>query len=228
MDFSTIFILLVAFSFVAGLAADGSRKKSQKKNELTDTLGELAAADYLTLADQYISEDGDSAIAIDDMKQKVCLVSRPVVPSWIKVPTITFARVVPYAAILSSEVVEDGVQIMRTNRTSQAASALIGGLVAGGIGAVVGALTGSKSTRAKVKRIGLRITVADIKDPLCVINFINVPAKQRGFLYNISKNRALHWHALIDVIIRRTDHEDVLTGISSQGVISSAADERRN
>lgn len=73
--------------------------------------------------------------------------------------------------VLSIEIVEDGVSITRSPRRSQLGGALVGGLLAGGVGAIIGGNTGTKTTTEAVKTIDILITVNDIQNPIYMINF---------------------------------------------------------
>lgn len=171
--------------------------KSQNTKEL---IARIHSLEGFQSTQQFVS--ANSGIAIDDDHRTICLISRS--------PSIT-TRIVPYADILSSEIVEDGVSVTRSSRTSQAAGAILGGVLGGGIGAVVGSLTGTRVTRAKVYRIDLRIIVNDLQNPTHEVNFLDTPAKQGSMVYKPSRKAAEQWHALFDVIIRRADDEVVKT-----------------
>lgn len=47
----------------------------------------------------------------------------------------------------------------------------MGGLLAGGVGAIIGGNTGAKTTTEAVKTIDILITVNDIQNPIYMINF---------------------------------------------------------
>lgn len=86
--------------------------------------------------------------------------------------------VLPESAMMACDVIEDGatVSTITTSRTSQLAGAAVGGLVFGGIGAVVGALSGKKKSvsRNDLSEISLRLTVADRTNPVYRITLFKV------------------------------------------------------
>lgn len=108
-----------------------------------------------------------------------------------------------------TEILEDDISITKTVRSSQVGGALVGGLVLGGVGAVVGGLSGKKQTSRQVKRVRLHLNVNDIKNPLHDICFLNMDKaiKKDGFIYQKVIERARHWHGLIEVLIKRADEE---------------------
>ena len=91
--------------------------------------------------------------------------------------------VISYRDILSSEVFEDGETITKTARSSQLGGTLVGSLVLGGVGTIIGGLSGKKTSSNKVNRIDLRVTVNRTETPLHDINFMNVEVKKNGIIY---------------------------------------------
>ncbi|WP_367846554.1 hypothetical protein [Rhodoferax sp. WC2427] len=86
--------------------------------------------------------------------------------------------VLPESALLACDVMEDGntVSTLTTSRSSQLVGAAVGGLVFGGVGAVVGALSGKKKSisRNDLSEISLRLTVADRISPSYRITLFKV------------------------------------------------------
>ena len=117
-------------------------------------------------------------------------------------------KIVSYRDIMSVELAEDGHTVTKTSRTSQAATALVGGLLFGGVGAAVGALTGSTRSKGKIKRVELRIVVNDSSDPVFVLCFQNVEAAAGGLVHRTATTNASEWVGRINVIIRQADEED--------------------
>jgi hypothetical protein len=116
---------------------------------------------------------------------------------------------ITYRDLLSSEVFEDNVTITKTARGSQLGGALIGGLALGGVGAIIGGLSGNKTSSDKVNRIDLRITVNRTGSPVHDINFMNVEGKKNGIIYKTAMKQTRHWHGLLGVLIKRADTEDI-------------------
>lgn len=66
---------------------------------------------------------------------------------------------VSFSDIVQVEVFRDDQTITKTNRGSQIGGAAIGAVAFGGVGAIIGGLSGSSRSVERVKRIGLRIEV---------------------------------------------------------------------
>src|SRR6266849_1531234 len=82
---------------------------------------------------------------------------------------------VPYERILSVEITRDGRSITKTNRSSQLGGAIVGGLLAGGVGAIIGGLSGETEHFESVCSLDLRIVNDDIKDPSLTLSFFSSP-----------------------------------------------------
>ena len=78
----------------------------------------------------------------------------------------------------------------------------------GGVGAIIGGLSGNKTSSGKVKKIDLRIIVNRTKNPIHDINFMFEERKKGDFFYNQAMKKARHWHGLMEVLIKRADSED--------------------
>jgi hypothetical protein len=171
---------------------------SSKKKGMEE---KLVALNDFTPSQKIMGNDGNSGISIDEERKKICLIEQNTGNIALDVLT--------YSDILSSEVFEDGLTITKTARGSQLGGVLIGGLVLGGVGAIIGGLSGKKTSSDKVNRIDLRITVNRTNSPVHDINFMNIKGKKNGFIYNAAMKQARHWHSLLKVLIERADSEDI-------------------
>lgn len=149
---------------------------------------------------QYISESGATGIAIQESSKKICL--------------LKFDRgelrkhIYYYRDIISVELSEDGHTVTKVSRSSQAATALVGGLMFGGVGAAVGALTGSSKTKGKIRSVELRVTVADTANPMFILNFQNIEAAAGGIIHRAATEKAAEWMGRLNAIIRQADQEE--------------------
>jgi hypothetical protein len=144
-----------------------------------------------------LSQNGGHGIAIDEAAGLVCFIR--------SIGGTSAHTVVAAKDILSSEVSEDGETVTRSVRSSQVAGALVGGVLLGGAGVLIGALSGKKRTQSKVSAITLRVTVNDTRDPLQEVTFLSTEASRGGVLYKNASALALRWQALIDILMKRAD-----------------------
>ena len=195
MDFSTMLIIAVILGILIGIGKIVATSK--KKKDIEAKLCELSDFEA---SQKVVGEDGETGIALDEQRKKVCLIKH-------NAGNIDLS-VISYRDLLASEICEDGTSVTKASRVSQVGTALVGGLLFGGVGAVVGGLTGKKSTSDKIKRIDLRLTVNRTQAPIHDVNFMNEEGKKGGLIYNNAVQKARHWHGLIEVLIRRADEED--------------------
>lgn len=195
MDFWGWVLLIVVIGVVGGIAqivAVSNKKKAMEEK--------LRSLPDFSPTQRIMGNNGDTGIAIDEERKKVVLIKNG--SAGVDLKPIT------YRDVLSSEIFVDGETITKTARGSQLGGALIGGLALGGVGAIIGGLSGKKRSSEKVKRVDLRITVNDTKSPLHDINFMDIEGKKDGIVYKSAMDQARHWHGLIAVLIKMADNED--------------------
>ena len=102
-----------------------------------------------------------------------------------------------YSEILGCDVLEDGQSISKGGL----GRAVAGGLLFGGVGAIVGGVTGSKKTKQIINSMKVKITVNDISNPTQYISLIESETKSTSFMYSTAKNNAEQIVSLINIII---------------------------
>lgn len=115
-----------------------------------------------------------SHIEFDDT-QKKWLVSRKNNP-----------RIFNYSDIIDFELLDDGESITKGG----IGRAVAGGMLFGGVGAIVGGATGKKKNKAICKSLRIKITINDIKNPSVFLDFISSDMKKDGFIYKNIYNAA--------------------------------------
>lgn len=195
MDFwGWVLLIVVAGVGIAIVQAVGVSNKKKAMEEKLKSLPDFSPTQKI------MGNNGDTGLAIDENRKKVVLVKND--SSGVNLKPIT------YRDVLSSEIFVDGDTITKTARGSQLGGALIGGLALGGVGAIIGGLSGKTKSSEKVKRVDLRITVNDTKSPLHDLNFMDIEGKKDGIVYKSAMEQARHWHGLIAVLIKTADNED--------------------
>lgn len=210
-------LLIVVIGVSVGIAqvvAVSNKKKAME--EKLESLPDFSPTQKI------MGNDGNTGLAIDEARKKVVLIKNG--------PTGVDLKPITYRDVLSSEVFVDGETVTKTARGSQLGGALIGGIALGGVGAIIGGLSGRTGSSEKVKRVDLRITVNDTKNSLHDVNFMGIEGKKDGIIYKSAMDQARHWHGLIAVLINMADSEDVLkegvkSSIRENGGTSSLADE---
>ena len=186
MDWIAGFLLLFGVFLVAGIvwaiwsAVSGARKASQIEDEIRN-LPDFDAADV------YVSVFNQAGVAIDRNRRQILLASRDGL------------RTYSAESIISCEVLEDGVQLAYANRGSQLLGVAAGGALLGGVGAVIGGLSGSQRTMQRVESVVLRFKTDDFDNPVHDILLAQgTPEKGMGksdALYRHAIEDAHRWHA---------------------------------
>lgn len=193
MDFVGWVFLIIAIVAIIQVVMVSNKKKAMEKV--------LEALPDFSPTQKIMGNNGDTGLAVDEERKKICLIKNEV--GGINLETIS------YRDVLSSEIFVDGETVTRTARGSQIGGALLGGLALGGVGAIIGGLSGKTRSSEKVKRVDLRITINDTKRPLHDINFMDTEGKKDGIVYKVAMDQARHWHGLITVLIKYADSQDV-------------------
>lgn len=132
-----------------------------------------------------------AAIAVDEHGETICLMTLKMKGFFAK-PVIDKHWIFKGTDILSSELIDvkSGVTITKTDRGSQIAGVVVGGVLMGGVGALIGGLTGKKvSKKIDTGYTVLKITVNDTENPVHVLNV------------GASENQ--HWHGIVSVLMQR-------------------------
>ncbi len=199
MGFWTWVFIIIAVPIAVGviMAIVQGIYTSNRKKEMESKLKSLP--DF-NLTQQIMGCDGSSGLAVDEKRQKVCLITNN--------RASVSQRIISYKDIFSVELFEDGNSVTKTVRSSQIGGAVVGGLLLGGVGAVIGGLSGKTETSGKIKRIDLRLIVNDMSAPLHDVAFMNVEEKKDGIIYTHAIQVARRWHGIVEVLIRRADAEE--------------------
>jgi hypothetical protein len=109
-------------------------------------------------------------------------------------------HVVPAAALISAELNVDGMTETKVSRNSQAASAAVGGLLFGGVGAVIGGLSSKQTSKRVVKSVELRLLIDDLHFPSHSIEFMENSSTH----YELTaKPMAAEWFDLMRVVAHK-------------------------
>lgn len=187
------------------------RIQLEKEHKVANVLNSIEDFDY---SHKYVDQNYNVVLAIDESRNKLCIIDSSV-------------RVFSPNEILEVEAIEDEIQVMKTSRGSQVAGAIVGGVLLGGVGAIIGGLSGQRTTSSdKVKRVYIKLVVNDMERPYVTVDFLN--EKLELSKTNVKAVKAIqdvnHWHSLISVLIKRGD-EKVDKSLRKESFNSSAADE---
>lgn len=200
------FLGMIAFVFCAAIVGGIllAVVNASKRRDMTDSLG---AIPEFSPSFQYMGPTGDNGIAVDEKRFKVCLLTRTA--GQIR------HRIIAHTDVISSEIFEDGETVTKAVRSSQIGGVVVGGLLLGGVGAVIGGLSGKRVQQGKVKRIELRLTINDASQPTHTVSFLGQEVARTTLLYKMTAEAARTWQARMDVLIKRADSESHSNAVAS-------------
>lgn len=195
--------VVLIYSLISFSNLYGEELKNERNNK-TMAIDNLIKNQHLTKNHFYSNEDLTQAIVIDEEKAVIGIIE--FLNKQMKLIPI------PFSSIIESELKEDDETVTKSSRGSQIGGAIIGSVIAGGVGAAVGGLSGKKVSVTKSKRIDLEITVNDLNNPIHRINFMNYPnsINKDSILYKEKYDKAIHWHKLMDIIIKRQENNQIV------------------
>jgi hypothetical protein len=149
----------------------------------------------------YLSDDYLSGIAINKNEHKIGVFKR------FNVKEDFSPSIYNFNEIVECSIKEDGDTVINTVNQSFINRAIAGGVLFGGIGAVVGGLSGEKIGYAKIYKSTLSIVVNDLNNPIYEIHFLNSKTlidrdseMYKDIYYEMNK-----WHKRISVILKRNE-----------------------
>lgn len=105
--------------------------------------------------------------------------------------------------ILGTEVVKDGGSVSRTSTGSLLGRALLGGVVLGGVGAILGGLTAKSETSTRVKKLVLEVVLDCPERPVHRITYLDSPdgASVGGLVFRAAAEKLEFGHALLELMV---------------------------
>ncbi len=151
-----------------------------------------ALPDFTTSA-FVVSPYGASAIALDQSKRKVALV----------MTHRKRALVVGFSSLIEAEIRHNDATVTRISKGGIVGGALVGAALAGGVGALVGAMGASRHSEGKLSHVAIRLIVDSLEFPSHEVVLFEASAGQ-----GVSENpswaieQADRWHGLLTACIK--------------------------
>lgn len=200
-----LFIIIgIVTIFVIGamLENDKTLEKSYK-NKLA--IKNIQSTGEFTPTKSYISKNNKSGIEINENEKLIRIF-------YLDQNEEIKSKIYPFSDVIESEIKIDNQPVLKTSRSSQLAGAAVGGVIAGGVGAIIGGLSGDKIKNEYIKNIDLCVKVNDFNTPLFKINFLsNINEIGIENKKGLKKNHkdvqtALrdveYWHSILNLIIK--------------------------
>lgn len=203
-------LIIAGFIVFFGYALSEGKKQEEKQKEIKKSDRKNLDQYDLDFSPNksYINPDGKMKIAFNSENElfKIYRMS----------PNGTIHEVaIPFDKIVDSEILIDDTTVMKASRGQQVAGALIGGAIAGGVGAIIGGSSPNTTSLNTVKRIRLKITNEDFENPVYYIDFLSTRDKlnrriDKGWnkedsTVSYALKKAEYWQGVLELAIRKTN-----------------------
>jgi hypothetical protein len=214
--------IIIAIIIIGGIILfirdEQKKKERQQKMEV-----EISSMTTFTPSQKIVGVDNHYTFMVDYTRKQICYLD----PKQ--------KRIIPYDNILKVELIENGNTVSSKSTVRTIGGALVGGVLAGGAGAVVGGLSGRNKSENEISSIKVKITIRDIDNPSLTIDAFNAstmmadgkPIKPNGiqsYLYEKATSDANKIHDIIQVIIEEVDREAKKQETPVQSVTSIAGE----
>jgi hypothetical protein len=192
-----IFFLLMLGSLVA-LIFYNSTVKHDKTNKFIKESDGFLIENKVNVNKSTYSDTNLSRIVFDHENKKLIIFKNERTPTSL-----------PYSSLIESELMENGNTLTKSSRGEQVAGAVIGGALAGGVGAIIGGLSGKKTSSDIIKTLQIKITANDINSPVhsfYIKDSSNEYTKDSP-IYNQLYDNAYEIHKIISLIIINQDEK---------------------
>lgn len=187
-----IAIIVIGFVGFIALGLYGNAKQSDYESK---ALSEIADKG-IKLNPQ--TKTGYGIIGVDESKRELVIVNSELInQKWISIP---------FDEIFSCELIVDGQSVFKKSAVRTVGGAALGGVIAGGVGAVIGGLSGSYKENKDIKRIDLRVVTKSISNNMHYITFFS-DGTNKAYLKS-KMAEAESWKNTISVIIDKVDNEE--------------------
>jgi hypothetical protein len=195
-----LFILL-SFVFLGILIISNINHARHYSDVMEKTLEKSLIKNNFNADCSYLSDDYLSGIAINESEQKLAIFKRNSTKEELSPTLFNFDD------ILEVGIKEDNTIVTHTSKSSAIGNAVAGGVLFGGIGAVVGGLSAEKFGHTKIYKATLSIVVNDLNNPIHEIHFLNskMLVERDSEMYKDVYYEMNKWHKRISVILKRNE-----------------------
>lgn len=198
-------IIIVVLLVLLVIGAFGAFKQNKQENEVAAAVNENSTKLEDFGATKIIEGPlGQYKVKIDENNEKVAYISKD------------GSRVFSYDDILSVELQESGNTVSKKSTTRTIGGAVLGGVLAGGAGAIVGGLSGSSTERRKVSSIIVKVTLRDVSNPtlniVCFENYKLPPYSDEpgmAYIYKPALEIVDTLNVIIDLVDKRSSPQPV-------------------
>ena len=151
-----VIILIIGVFIMSVFMYSGNQNKKMQENiaSLLETASEFKQTKTITISDNLI-------FLIDEVGKKLCVL-RP-----------QLKKIYNYNQILDVEYIVNEKTISSKSNSNTIGRALVGGVLAGGAGAIIGGLTGKEKTENLISKIAVKVLFQDLDFPSLTITYFD-------------------------------------------------------
>lgn len=179
------FIIIGLICVVAYVIYDNVSQKEKRGN----IESKLKSLNEFNATEIYLQKNGLQGISFDEENKKIAFVFQ------------NTEFIYPFSKLIDCEIIRDNVVVFKSSKSG----AIAGGLIAGGIGAIVGGGSGTEQT--KVKSLALKLIFDDLREPVRNVQFYD-SINEKGdsaFYYENDLRLMERWHGIFTAIISRNN-----------------------
>ncbi|MGG1363668.1 hypothetical protein ABE287_18780 [Bacillus velezensis] len=204
MIWAIVILLIIAAFFIIGDFGTDKQKEIEKKK-----LVEIeTAGNFPTQYKVILNPDKTTKLTLVETEDKF------VIHRFNQSGTLE-EKIIPFEKIIEAEVSIDDSTVTKVSKGSQITGAVVGGLAAGSIGALVGGLSSNKTETKFFKKIDLKLKLDDFSSPIYRFDFL--PSKDdfgienvKGFKQDDPKvkdalSNAEIWQGIMEIAIRKAN-----------------------
>lgn len=159
MEIGNIFFAIVVVFIIGALLWHSmfasNKERAERINSLAESIPDFNVS--RTISDY----ENRYRILIDDVSRKVCFIID------------NTKNIVEFDKIISVEYIQNGKTISSKSTVRTIGGALVGGAIAGGVGAIIGGLSGDSELSTKISSISVKVLIRDISLPTINIETFN-------------------------------------------------------
>ena len=191
--FTIVLIILVIGLFMLYLGSTPTKKE--------DTSSDLNSQEFIP-SQVYLDSGGGNGIAINETTKKLCIMK-----SADAAPRYFFSK-----DLLASVLSKNGAFLLQRFRTVPAGIVALVKQLEPQLNTMVTSEASEPSQSNQTQKIDLWLLVNDEEEPIHVVNFLDMDAKEGGVIYVKAMNNAKHWHHLLSGFVDLADsHAHLLT-----------------
>lgn len=157
----TIGLLVVMILSATYIMHQNSKKRAERLDSIEASIPGFTPS--ITVNDDY---DNRYRFLADNTSKRICIIIDEEI------------QLIDYDKIIRVDCMEDSISVMSKSTSRTIGGALGGAIIAGGVGAIVGGLSGDASSIKKINKVGVNILLRDVSSP--TINIVTFDSSWTG------------------------------------------------